>query len=124
MNNKKLTILLIILVSGIALNIGLSYISNPAAPAIHFATIEASGTISDINRNPMKLLIHANSGKYLVLLITSSTEIIRDVGGTVGGTFGFNSLRVGDSVLIKGIMNADDSIQSNFVEQINSQGID
>ncbi len=101
-----------------------SFVSTVLAPVKSSSSVEFFGQIADIYSNPDKLLIAANDGTSYVVLINSSTEVIRDVGGTVGGTFTFNSLRVGDLVVARGNETSDGIITPRLVEQINSRGID
>ena len=86
---------------------------------------EISGKITNIYYSPGKILtVTGNDGRDYILSITSSTQIIRDVGGTVNGTFGFDSLHVGDSVTARGVVYSDGTVSPSLVEQTNSQGVD
>lgn len=95
-----------------------------STPIENSPAIEISGKITVLSRNPDKIMVGTTGGNNYVLLIVSSTQIIRDIGGTVSGTFNFNSLHIGDSVGIQGNVNSDGTITPSLVEQMNSQGID
>lgn len=82
------------------------------------------GKIIKISQNPRGIEIATASGNDYLLSLTSSTQVIRDVGGAVNGTFNFDNLHVGDSVGAQVNFNSDGTITPVLIEQTNSRGIE
>jgi hypothetical protein len=129
MKNRILiaTLVIVILILAFALIGRQSSSTTPPAsttvPTGNSSPVEISGKITNISQNPEQIMVATDNGGSYTLLIVSSTQLIRDVGGTVNGTFNFSSLHVGDSVGIQGNVNSDGTITPILVEQMNSQGI-
>lgn len=97
--------------------------NNTIPPGQASSQTEISGKIINLYQNPQKIEITTRSGNDYTLVITSSTQIIRDVGGTVNGTFGFNSLHIEDTVGAQISFDSDGRMIPSLVEQMNSAGM-
>jgi len=92
--------------------------STPASvPEPTVSKIEVYGKITNLSNDPQEITLTGDDNKTYKLSIASSTEVLRDQGGTVGGTFGFKNLKVGDRVGFRGYPNTNGTVDTIVVVQ-------